>query len=78
MTGVFNKHGLLKVVPLETAPTKLVADRKVKHTVSDITNDPDVIKFCLNCTKATCAYGTCIELEEFINAKKAKREILHP
>lgn len=78
MSRVFDRNGFLKVVPLETAPTKLVAERKVKHAVSDNTNDPEVIKFCLNCTKVACSYGTCLELEDFISAKKAKREILQP
>lgn len=74
MTNIFDNHGCVKVVPMETKKYGAVADRKIKHTADElIMNDREVINFCLNCTKVTCRYGTCLELEDFISAKKAKR-----
>lgn len=78
--GVFDNDGIVRTRPMEHGYRTEIEKKKghnPKHKRYDVVmNNPEIIKFCLNCTKKACPYGTCKELEDFIRAKKAEGKIL--
>lgn len=78
--GVFDNDGIVRTRPMEQGYKTEINQTKYhkpkRRGYVAVMNNQEIINFCLNCTKKACPYGTCVELEDFIRAKKAEGKIL--